>query len=77
MAIQDHHLCERLKRLGFSRESHIKLYGAQLTLVSDPELIDREQVFVDAVEKKSGERRRVRIPLMIVKMASTEEALAA
>jgi hypothetical protein len=27
-------------------------------------------VFVDAVEQKSGELRRVRIPLMIVKMAT-------
>jgi len=67
------HLCERLKQLGFSRESQIRLYGSQFELVGDPLVISDGVVFVDAVERKSGESCRVRIPLNIVKMA-TEQA---
>ena len=75
MTTRDLHVCERLKRLGYTRENQVRLYGAQFELVSDPLVIDNDLVFVDAVEQKSGERRRVRIPLMIVRMAA--EGLAA
>jgi hypothetical protein len=66
-------LCERLKQLGFSRESQIRLYGSQFELVGDPLVISDDVVFLDALERKSGESCRVRIPLNIVKMA-TEQA---
>jgi len=63
------HLCERLKQLGFSRQSQIRLYGSQFELLGDPLVISDHVVLVDAVEKKSGQSCRVRIPLNIVKMA--------
>ena len=66
-------LFERLKRLGFSRQSQIRLYGSQFELVGDPLVISNDVVFVYAVEQKSGESCRVRIPLNIVRMA-TEQA---
>ena len=67
------HLAERLKHLGFSRNSQIKLYGSQFELVGDPLVISEDVVFVDALERKSGQCCRVRIPLNIVRMA-TEQA---
>jgi hypothetical protein len=70
MTAAEIHLCERLKQLGFSRQNQIRLYGARFELVSDPLVITGEVVFVDAVEQKSGELCRVRIPLNIVKMAT-------
>jgi len=69
-------LCERLKRLGFARDSQMRLYGTQFELVSDPVIIGEHAVFVDAVETKTGEAVRVRIPLNIVNMA-TEDRIAA
>ena len=63
------HLYERLKRLGFTREKQIRLYGSQFELTGDPIVFSDTVVFFDAVEQKSGERRRVRIPLTIVQMA--------
>src|SRR5215813_11400992 len=66
------HLCERLKRLGFRREQQVKLYGSQFELVGDPVVMSDTVVFFDAVEQKSGELRRVRIPLTIVKMAAQQ-----
>ena len=65
-------LCERLKQLGYSRQSHIRLYGSQFQLVGDPLVISEDVVLVDAVEQKSGECCRVRIPLNIVKMAAEQ-----
>ena len=67
------HLCDRLKQLGFSRNNQIKLYGSQFELVGDPLVISDDVVFVDALERKSGQSCRVRIPLNIVRMA-TEKA---
>ena len=65
-------LCDRLKRLGFSKENQLKLYGQEFDLVSDPIVIGEDLVFVDAIEKKSKQQRRVRVPLPIVHMANRE-----
>jgi len=70
------HLCERLKRLGFRRENQIRLYGSQFELVGDPFVMSDTAVFFDAVEQKSGQLRRVRIPLTIVKMAGQQMEVA-
>ncbi len=66
------HMYERLKRLGFTRDKQIRLYGSQFELVGDPIVMSDTVVFFDAVEQKSRERRRVRIPLTIVQMARQE-----
>ena len=66
------HLRERLKQLGFSRNNQIRLYGSQFELVSDPLVISDDVVFVDALERKSGQSCRVRIPLNIVRMATQQ-----
>ena len=63
------HLYERLKRLGFAREKQIRLYGSQFELIGDPLVLSDTVVFFDAVDQRSGQRRRVRIPLTIVQMA--------
>lgn len=65
-------LCETLKRLGFSREKQIRLYGSQFELVGDPIVMSESVVFIDGVERKSGLLRRVRIPLTIVNMAAQQ-----
>lgn len=66
------HLCERLKRLGFSSERQIRLYGSQFELVSDPVVMSDTVVFIEGIEQKSGQIRRVRIPLTIVNMAAQQ-----
>jgi hypothetical protein len=70
-------LCERLKRLGFAQENQMKLYGEEFELLSDPLVMGDDLVFVDAIEKKSRQVRRIRIPLPIVNMASAERRAAA
>lgn len=63
-------LCERLKRLGFTRAHQMRLYGTQFELLGDPVVVNDHAVFVYATEIKSGQLRRVRIPMTILNMAS-------
>jgi hypothetical protein len=46
----------------------------EFVLTSDPIVLEHEVIFVDAIEGKSLEQRRVRIPLSIVKLASEKAA---
>ena len=67
-------LCERLKRLGYTRNIQMKLYGAVFELISDPIVESEKLVFIDGIDKKSGERRRIRIPLVVLRMAEATAA---
>jgi len=69
-------LCEGLRRLGFTQDNQMKLYGQEFYLVSEPVLMGDKLVFVDAIEKRSGRLRRVRIPPTIVNKVTGERAVA-
>jgi hypothetical protein len=62
-------LSESIKRLGFAQNTQIRLYGETFDLISDPIVVAENLVFVDATEQRSGHRRRLRIPLNVVRMA--------
>ena len=69
-------LCESLKSLGYAQSNQVVLYGEVFDLVSDPVAIGENLVFVDALERKSGQVRRVRIPPTIVQMARVKRRAA-
>lgn len=71
-----HILTERLKRLGFSSTSRMRLYGEEFELLSDPIVVADDTVFFEAIEKKSRQSRRVRIPLTIVHLAAADRKVA-
>jgi hypothetical protein len=62
-------ICETLKRLGYAHDNQVRLYGQIFDLLSDPVSVSENFVFVDAVERRSGQFRRVRIPRTIIQMA--------
>jgi hypothetical protein len=62
-------LCETIKRLGYAQNNQVRLYGKVFDLVSDPVSVAENLVFVDALDRQSGQVRRVRIPPTIVQMA--------
>jgi len=70
------HLSTHLKRLGFTQGNQMKLYGEVFEFLSEPIVLTDNVVFVDAAESKSGQRRRVRIPLPIVNMANRQDKAA-
>lgn len=79
MAIQgsrDQEVGERLKALGYARLNRIRMYGEEFDLASDP--IPQENGFaIEAVSRKSGLARRVRIPLSILRMITKDLAAGA
>lgn len=76
MNIEQASVCETIKRLGFAQNNQVHLYGKVFDLTSDPFSIGNNLFFVDAVERRSGEMRRVRIPLPIVQMAKAKPRAA-
>jgi hypothetical protein len=54
----------------------MKLYGQEFELLSELIVMGDNLVLVDAIEKKSGLVRRVRIPLSMVNMARGERSAA-
>lgn len=64
-------ICERLKKIGFAGERHIKLYGEKLRLVSDP-IPDGAGFAVEAIAVRSGDLRCIRIPLPVAEMLERE-----
>src|ERR1700680_2631974 len=69
-------LSASLKRLRFTKGNQMKLYGEVFEVVSEPIVMADNLVLVAATEQKSGQARRVRIPLPIVRMASRENRAA-
>jgi hypothetical protein len=62
-------LFETMKRMGYAQDNQVRLYGKVFDLVSDPVSIGANFVFVDGLDQKSGQVRRIRIPPTIVQMA--------
>jgi len=54
----------------------MKLYGEIFEFLSEPIVLTDDVVFVDATETKTGQTRRVRIPLPIVNMANRQHNAA-
>lgn len=67
-------LTSRLKALGFALGNRMRLYGEMFEMAGDPIIVNESVVLVDAIETKSGERKRVRIPLPILKIAAERAA---
>jgi hypothetical protein len=69
-------LCAKLKQLGFTQENQMRLYGEEFKFLSDPIVMGDGTVFVDAIEKRSRQARRIRIPPPIVNMANAGRTAA-
>lgn len=64
-------VCERLQRMGYAKERHIFLYGEELEIISNPAAC-HDGFAIEGVVRKTGLRRRVRIPLMTVRFLEHE-----
>jgi hypothetical protein len=74
MAIQvdrDSELCERLKALGYERRKRIRIYGEEFDLTSNP-IADGSGFGIEAISRKSGVAKRLRISLLILQMISKD-----
>jgi len=62
-------LCKTIKRLGYTKDHQVELYGRVFEITSDPVCLGEHLVFVDAREPNSRHTTRVRIPMNIVQKA--------
>jgi hypothetical protein len=67
----DAELCEKLKALGYAERNQIRIYGEEFDLLSNP-ISDEHGFSIEAKSHKSGEARRLRIPLSILYMMRKE-----
>jgi hypothetical protein len=67
-------VCERLRKFGFTENRHVRLYGEELDLISNP-LPDGNGFAVEAVNRRTGNSQRVRIPLSLISIVKQEFAL--
>ncbi|HEU0047169.1 MAG TPA: hypothetical protein VFQ43_06165, partial [Nitrososphaera sp.] len=58
-------LCSRLQKLGYFPGHHVRLYGEEFELVAGPSA-DGNGYGMDAIARKSGALRHVRIPLSLI-----------
>ena len=76
MAIQTNRndeVCERLKALGYAHRNRIRMYGEEFDLTSNP-IANGSGFAVEAISRKSGDTRTLRIPLSILQMISKDLA---
>jgi len=64
-------ICERLKKFGYSQERHIRLYGEEFHLVSNP-FPDGSGFAVEGIARTSGQLKKMRIPLSLVQTLKRE-----
>jgi hypothetical protein len=70
---RDNEVGERLKAFGYARRNRIRMYGEEFDLSSNP--IQEDNGFaVEAISRKSGIVRRLRIPLSILQMVTRDLA---
>ncbi len=74
MAIQtnrNEEVCERLKALGYEHRKRIRMYGEEFDLASNP-VPDGNGFAIEAISRKSGAARMVRIPLSVLQMITSD-----
>jgi hypothetical protein len=76
MSVRHAILCAKLKQLGFTQQNQMRLYGQEFQFLSDPIVQPDGTVFLDALEKRSHQTRRIHVPLPIVSMADSERTAA-
>ena len=68
---RDHEVCERLKALGYEHRKRILMYGEEFDLASNP-VPDENRFAIEAISRKSGTARMVRIPLSVLRMITSD-----
>jgi hypothetical protein len=58
-------ICARLRELGYASQRHLRLYGEDFHLVSNP-IPDGDGFAVEGIVGASGTVRHIRIPLSVV-----------
>jgi len=64
---QLHELCNRLKELGYAQSKHIRIYGQEFEVISNP-FPQGKGIAVEAISKRERQARVLRLPLPVLQM---------
>jgi hypothetical protein len=64
-------ICERLREFGYASDRHLRLYGEEFHLVSDP-IRDGDGFAIKGIARRSASARYIGIPLSLVHMLRQE-----
>ena len=62
--------CKKLISLGFARSNHVRLYGQELQLISDPFPQDDGGFAIEVLAKTEKVTRTMKLPLPVLHVAS-------
>lgn len=68
-----HEICDRLKDLGYAESKHIRIYGQEFFVISNP-FPEGNGVAVRAVSKSETMERTVKIPLPVLQTLRKRKA---
>jgi len=60
-----HHICDRLKVMGYAESKHIRIYGEDIEVLSDP-FPEGNGIAVQGKSQRENRIRTIRLPLPVV-----------
>jgi hypothetical protein len=71
-AAEIHEICNRLKDLGYAQSKHIRIYGQEFVVISNP-FPEGNGIAVRAVSKRETLERTVKLPLPVLQTLRTKK----
>jgi hypothetical protein len=68
-----HEICNRLKDMGYAQSKHIRIYGQEFVVISNP-FPEGNGIAVRVVTKRGASERTVKIPLPILQTVTRRKA---
>jgi hypothetical protein len=74
-SIELHEVCVRLQKMGYARSKHIRMYGQEFEVVSDP-FPQGDGIAIQAFSKRETQARTLRLPLSILQVVTRKKQAA-
>jgi hypothetical protein len=74
-SIEIHEVCARLQKMGYARSKHIRMYGQEFEVVSDP-FPQGDGIAIQAFSKRDTRARILRLPLSILQVVTRKAKIA-
>ena len=68
-----HEMCNRLKDMGYAQSKHIRIYGQEFVVISNP-FPEGNGIAVRVISKRGASEQTLKIPLPVVQSVSRRKA---
>lgn len=70
-SIELHEICDRLQKMGYAEFKHIRIYGEEFEVISNP-FPQGDGIAIRAFSKRETQTRTLRLPLPVVQMVTRQ-----